>query len=109
MTQTNRYLERGTWEHVIADGMNRFNPCCVYMFKNHKVSVAKKRSKMKMTPIFRGEGECKFRDCKNKCKFSMDWNYLVNVEISSKVKHHMLESHARPVRGNLRQITRKLF
>jgi hypothetical protein len=54
MTQTNRYLERGTWEHVIADGMNRFNPCCVYMFKNHKVSVAKKRSKMKMTPIFRG-------------------------------------------------------
>ena len=109
MTQTNRYLERGTWEHVIADGMNRFNPCCVYMFKNHKVSVAKKRSKMKMTPIFRGEGECKFRDCKNKCKFSMDGNYLVNVEISSKVKHHMLESHARPVRGNLRQITRKLF
>ena len=109
MTQTNRYLERGTWEHVIADGMNRFNPCCVYMFKNHKVSVAKKRSKMKMTPIFRGEGECKFRDCKNKCKFSMDGNYLVNVEISSKVKHHMLESHARPVRGNLRQTTRKLF
>lgn len=79
------------------------------MFKNHKVSVAKKRSKMKKTPIFRGEGECKFRDCKNKCKFSMDGNYLVNVEISSKVKHHMLESHARPVRGNLRQITRKLF
>lgn len=39
----------------------------------------------------------------------MDGNYLVNVEISSKVKHHMLESHARPVRGNLRQITRKLF
>lgn len=89
--------------------MNRFNPYCVYMFKNHKVSVAKKRSKMKKTPIFRGEGECKFRDCKNKCKFSMDGNYLVNVEISSKVKHHMLESHARPVRGNLRQITRKLF
>ena len=79
------------------------------MFKNHKVSVAKKRSKMKKTPIFRGEGECKFRDCKNKCKFSMDGNYLVNVEISSKVKHYMLESHERPVRGNLRQITRKLF
>jgi predicted aldo/keto reductase-like oxidoreductase len=39
----------------------------------------------------------------------MDGNYLVNVEISSKVKHHMLESHARPVRGNLRQTTRKLF
>jgi hypothetical protein len=39
----------------------------------------------------------------------MDGNYLVNVEISSRVKHHMLESHARPVRGNLRHTTRKLF
>lgn len=40
----------------------------------------------------------------------MDGNYFfVHVEISSKEKHHMLESHACPQRGYLRQTTRKLF
>ncbi|CAC5390125.1 unnamed protein product [Mytilus coruscus] len=102
-----RYLARGSWEHIIASGIKSINPYCLYMFKYHKVSIASRTPKN--TALFRGEGECKFRDCKNICKFSMNCDNVVNVEVGSNVKHNLKENHARPIQGHQRQETKNVF
>lgn len=113
--QKKRCFKSGTWEHIISNGIKSINPYCVYMFKWHKVTIAKHKSKgqrkfkAKNFPLFRGEGLCKFTNCNNKCQFHMDDKKIVHATISPKVNHQITEYHARPIRGKQRQKLRNLF
>jgi hypothetical protein len=106
--QVGRCFSSSEWENIICDGIKGYNPYCVYMFRWHKVSIAKKR-KMLTKPIFRGEAICKFPECKNNMTFSMDHSRKVTFTIDKRVKHAMEESFARPIRGERRKNLRDKF
>ncbi|CAG2251452.1 unnamed protein product [Mytilus edulis] len=105
-SQRNRCLQKGSWEHIVSEGIKRYNPYCVYMFRWHRVSVARIRARQKCAPLFSGEAECKFKDCKNICKFSMNQNNRVHLKMNSTVKHRMSENHSR---GETREKLKTIF
>lgn len=107
-SQKGRCFSNSNWENIICDGVKDANPFCVYMFKWHKVSVASERIST-AKPLFRGEGICKFPDCKNVLKFSMDTEKRVKYTMSDVVKHAIQHNFSRPFRGEKRQQLQKMF
>lgn len=107
-SQKGRCFSNSNWENIICDGVKDANPFCVYMFKWHKVSVASERMST-AKPLFRGEGICKFPDCKNVLKFSMDTKRKVKYTMSDVVKHDIQHNFSRPFRGEKRQQLQKMF
>ena len=73
------------WKNIISEGIKDANSFCVYTFKWHKVSVANER-------MFRGEGICKFPDCRNVPKLAMDKGRKVLYTMSEHLKHAIEQS-----------------
>ena len=102
-----RYLVKGQWEKVFADGLKQSNSACVLCFRSHTVcTVSKHRRSDK---LFTATGYCKVPDCSVTFKLIMYDETTVHVHYAGDIRHPLCGQWARPIRGSERNSLRQVF
>ena len=60
-----KYFRKGTWQHVIADIIARFNPYCTIVFKRHLVYMSDIRTS-RTDLLFVTNSKCQHETCEVK-------------------------------------------
>lgn len=91
------------WEQNFILGIKESNPHCVFKFKHHRVSEAKKRNLKSNAPLVYAEASCKFKACSVTLQLKMVSRYRVDIFYQGSVNHNISEQHHRQITGNARE------